>query len=254
MPAIHQIVPNAEDLLALEPEEAAAVLLQYINSGQEGSSAQRPLKRGNLFATSMSPANGYAPQYRARVSELLMAAWVWLEREGLLLPAPGQQDRDWVFVSERGRRLLSKEDFAAYRYSSLFPRSTLHPAIASNTYALFVRGHYDTVVFEAFRAVEVTVRDAGAFPPTLVGTDLMRKAFATNSGPLSDTSTVAAEQEATSNLFAGAIGLFKNPTSHRAGTVSKPEDAVSLVMFADYLLRLVEQRVAARATNARPNP
>ena len=237
MPAIHQVIPNAEDLLVLDPEEAAAVLLQFINSGGEGSSAQRPIKRGNLFTPGVSPANGYPPQYRDRLNELLTAAWVWLEREGLLLPAPGQQDRDWVFVSERGRKLLSKEDFAAYRYSSLFPRKTLHPSIASNTYALFLRGHYDTVVFEAFRAVEVAVRDAGGFPPTLVGTDLMRKAFAVSSGPLTDPSAVVAEQEATSNLFAGAIGLFKNPTSHRAGTVGKAEDAVALVMFADYLLR-----------------
>ncbi len=250
MPSIHQIIPNAEDLLALEPEEAAAVLLQFIASGGEGSSPQRPLKRGNVFTTSVSPANGYPAQYRDRVNELLMAAWVWLEREGLLLPAPGQQDRDWVFLSQRGRALLSKEDFAAYRYSSLFPRKTLHPAIASSTYALFLRGHYDSVVFEAFRAVEVAVRDAGGFPPTLLGTDLMRKAFAVNSGPLADTSTVTSEQEATSNLFAGAIGLFKNPTSHRAGTISKPEDSVALVIFADYLLRLVEERVAARGGNS----
>src|SRR5579864_844926 len=41
------------------------------------------------------------------------------------------------------------------------------------------RGHYDTVVFEAFRVVEVAVRDSCGFPPTMLGTDLMRKAFAT---------------------------------------------------------------------------
>ena len=60
MPAIHQVIPNAEDL-ASDPEEAAAVLLQFINSGGEGSSPQRPLKRGNLFTPSVSPANGYPP-------------------------------------------------------------------------------------------------------------------------------------------------------------------------------------------------
>jgi len=128
-----------------------------------------------------------------------------------------------------------------------FPRKTLHPAIASNTFALFLRGHYDTVVFEVFRAVEIAVRDAANLPPTLIGTSLMRKAFATGSGELTDASLVPAEQEATSNLFAGAIGLFKNPTSHRADAINMPEDAVALVMLADYLLRLVEQRVASRA-------
>jgi uncharacterized protein (TIGR02391 family) len=119
---------------------------------------------------------------------------------------------------------------------------------SENITSLFLRGHYDTVVFEAFRAVEVAVRDAAGLPPTVVGTDLMRKAFAENVGPLTDTSLVISEQQATSNLFAGAIGLFKNPTSHRAAAINRAEDAVALVIFADYLLRLVEQRTAARAS------
>src|SRR6202158_4540184 len=211
MPAIHQIIPNAEDLLGLEPEEIGVVLLRYICSGSEGSSPRIPLKRGNMFTGTASPAHGYPQQYWERTEEALMAAWVWLEREGLLLPAPGQQDRDWVFVSRRGRALLSKENFEAYKHSSLFPRTTLIPSIATNTFALFLRGHYDTVVFEAFRAVEAAVRDASGLPQTLVGTDLMRKAFAENTGPLTDTSLIASEQQATSNLFAGAIGLFTNP-------------------------------------------
>jgi uncharacterized protein (TIGR02391 family) len=250
VPPIHQLVPNAEDLLALEPEELASVLLQCIISGsaQAPGTRQSPISRGNAFLPSMSPGNGYPTEYRDRVNEALMSAWVWLEREGLLLPAIGQHDGNWVFVSERGRKLASKEDFDAYKYSLLFPRKTLHPTIASNTSALFLRGHYDTVVFEAFRAVEVAVRDAGKFAASIVGTDLMRKAFAPSSGPLTDASSVLSEQEATANLFAGAIGVFKNPTSHRADAVSRPEDAVALVMLADYLLRLVEQRVAAKAS------
>ena len=245
MPTIHEMMPNPEDLLALEPEELGAVLLKHICPDLVGPTPRRPLKRGNVFAGTASPAYAYEPQYLDRINEALMAAWMWLEREGLLLPAPGNQDRDWVCVSERGRSLLSKEKFEAYKYSALFPRKTLHPAIASTTFALFLRGHYDTVVFEAFRAVEVAVRDAAGLSQSLIGTELMRKAFDENSGPLTDPSLVASERQATSHLFAGAIGLFKNPTSHRTAAISKPEDAVELVMFADYLLRLVEQRVAS---------
>ncbi len=210
------------------------------------------LKRGNLFATSMSPVNEYPPQYRDRVYEALAAAWVWLEREGMLLPAPNQQDPDWVFVSERGRALTSKENFEAYKYGQLLPRKVLHPAIASSVFALFMRGHYDTVVFEAFRAVEVAVRTAGGLPQELVGAPLMRKAFAKGTGPLTDTSLVDAEQEAMASLFAGAIGLFKNPTSHRSAAVDRPQDAVDLVMFANYLLRLTDQRALARAEEPAP--
>jgi uncharacterized protein (TIGR02391 family) len=147
--------------------------------------------------------------------------------------------------------MASKENFDAYKLALTFPRTTLHSSISSTTFALFLRGHYDTVVFEAFRAVEVAVRDAGKFPATMIGTSLMRAAFGTG-GPLADVSLVTSEQEATAHLFAGAIGLFKNPTSHRSGAVSKPEDVVALVMLADYLLRMVDARVAALALSTSP--
>jgi uncharacterized protein (TIGR02391 family) len=252
MPTINQLIPNAEDLLALEPEELAFALLTHLASGSTGASAgAQPgvLKRGNFFMEGMSPGSQYPAQHKQRVNESLTAAWVWLEREGLLLPAPGYQDRDWVIVSERGKKLLSKEQFDAYRHASLFPRSIVHPSIVSSTFALFLRGHYDTVVFEGFRAVEVAVRDAAQLPQSLVGVELMRKAFAENTGPLTDSSLVISEQQAMSHLFAGAMGLFKNPTSHRIAAISKPEDAVLLVMFATHLLGLVEERVRANAAS-----
>ena len=104
-------------------------------------------------------------------------------------------------------------------------------------------------MFEAFRAVEVAVRQATGLPPELVGSPLMRKAFDVHNGALTDTSLVRSEKQAMSDLFAGAMGLFKNPPSHRSAAISKPEDAVDLVMFANYLLRLVDQRAAAKSTS-----
>ncbi len=233
--------------MALEPEEVAPLLLQVICFGG-GPTAQQALKRGNFLNTKSptSPVRGYPPAAWDRTYEALAAAWVWLEREGMLLPAPGHQDPDWVYVSQRGRSLLSKENFDAYRYSQMLPRKALHPVIAASTFALFMRGHYDTVVFEAFRAVEVAVRTAADLPQDQLGVALMRKAFAKVTGPLTDTSLLEAEQEAMSNLFAGAIGLFKNPTSHRLAAIDKPQDAVDLVMLANYLLRLVDERAAAK--------
>jgi hypothetical protein len=50
------------------------------------------------------------------------------------------------------------------------------------------------------------------------------------------------------------IDLFKNPTSHRVGAISKLEDAVTLVMLADYLLRLVEERATARGNSGSTTP
>jgi uncharacterized protein (TIGR02391 family) len=245
VPAIHQLIPDPEHLLALEPEELAPALLQFIDSGSAHTAGRTsgPVKRGNVFTGTHTPGQLHSPKFANKIDEALLAAWAWLEREGLLVPAPQHQDRDWVVVSERGRKLLVKENFDAYKLALLFPRHRLHPAIASATFPLFLRGHYDTVVFEAFRAVEVAVRKAAGLSDSLVGVQLMRAAFG-ETGKLTDKAAVEGEREATGHLFAGAMGMFKNPTSHRTGSVTRPEDAISLVLFADYLLRFVDDRVA----------
>ncbi len=43
----------------------------------------------------------------------------------------------------------------------------------------------------------------------------MRKAFNPDNGPLTRASDPVAEREALMHLFAGAIGSYKNPHSHR---------------------------------------
>jgi uncharacterized protein (TIGR02391 family) len=243
MPPISQLIPDPNDLLAMEPEELAPLVLRDVLTRLRSDDGNAPhIKRGNYFTEESTPANGYPDRQRQRVDEALMAAWMWLEREGFFLPAPHLQDRDWVIVSERGKAMLNSEQSETYKYLRLLPRESLHPAIAVSTFALFARGHYDTVVFEAFRAVEVAVREASGLPQEMVGVALMREAFDLRSGPLTDMLQVKGEQQAMSDFFAGAMGLFKNPTSHRANTVTTPEAAASLVMLADYLLKMVDER------------
>jgi uncharacterized protein (TIGR02391 family) len=80
---------------------------------------------------------------------------------------------------------------------------------------LFHRSKYDTAVFEAMKAVEVAVREAAGLTPKDIGTDLMRAAFNVKDGPLTDMQALPAERQARSDLFAGAVGSYKNPHSHR---------------------------------------
>jgi uncharacterized protein (TIGR02391 family) len=179
------------------------------------------------------------------VKLVLIEAWSWLLGEGFLVRHP---HHDWFMLSRRAKRLESREDFAAYRKANLFPKGQLHPLIATRVYPAFLRGEYDTAVFEAFREVEVSVRRAGRFQSDLVGKELMRQAFRPANpnnpdvppGPLTDTTLPVAEQEGMASLFAGAIGLYKNPQSHR-NVPTEAIDAAEVIVFASHLLRMVDR-------------
>jgi hypothetical protein len=56
-----------------------------------------------------------------------------------------------------------------------------------------------------------------------------------------DRGEVVAEME----LYAGALGLFKNPTSHRFVDYGSATEAAEVVLLADLLLRLLDRRAAA---------
>ena len=232
--SIDSLLPDAKALLDLEPEELAGFLLEHFNSLP--SSEQRQLHRHNFL---LDANRCYPAEQWDDVSQALIEAWVWLEREGLLVPTRGQND-GWLTISRRGRLLRTREDVDRHRHANLLPRQQLHPRIGQKVWATFLRGDYDTAVFQAFKEVEVRVREAGKYPDSVYGAPLMRDAFGTG-GPLRNDSALPGEQQALSDLFAGAIGYYKNPSSHRNVTI-EPREAVEMIMLASHLLGIVDKR------------
>lgn len=234
--SIYSLVPNAEDLLALEPEEIAAIVLIHLKS--LGHSDGGNMNRYNFSLT--HTYKEYPQLFHDKIGQVLMEGWMWLEREGFIAPRPGDNN-NWYFITRRGLQINSAEDIEAYRKANLLPKNQLHPIVAQKIWATFLRGDYDTAVFQTFKEVEVAVRNAGGFSATDIGTDLMRKAFDFKTGPLTDQSSPKSEREALSHLFAGAIGSYKNPHSHRKVAI-EAEEAVEMITLGSHLLKIVDSR------------
>lgn len=237
------LIPNPEDMLALTPEELAGYILEYFHSLPSHESLS--ISRYN-FSLPHTVAD-YSGDNARECQQALMEAWSVLEREGLFVPKAGDNS-GWFVISRRGKQIRNRSDFAAFTFSNIFPKETIHPELSRKTYPLFMRGDYETAVFQAFKSVEVAVRNAAQnLDPRLYGVDLMRKAFHAENGPLTDANEPSAEREALQSLFAGAIGRFKNPTSHRHVPVTDPAETVEVLLFASHLMRIVDDRDTRRA-------
>jgi uncharacterized protein (TIGR02391 family) len=240
--SLGSMLPDAASVLALEPEELAGVLLEHFNSMTAHEQFQ--LNRHNFLAVG-SEILGYGREAHDGLERAFAEAWAWLERECLIALKPNAAGSYGYFITRRGQKLIDRDAYEAYRRATMLPRSLLHPRIESRVYPSFLRGAYDTAVFEALREVEVAAREAAGFGPERYGEGLMRDAFNPANGPLADRASLKSEQEAMANLFAGAIGLYKNSSSHRTGTVSDPAIAVEVIVLANHLLRLAEERKRA---------
>ena len=236
-----EVFSDAATLLALQPEELGDVILELAHVDGPGPVlfslpwAMEPLESAN---------NPQWPQHlRRRVRLAVAESFAWLEHAGLIMRDPDQGE-SYRTLTRRGAQLQNRQLAAEYRAAAILPMGLLHPEILEKSHASFMRGDHDIAVFAAFKAIEVAVRDACGFSDGELGVLLMRKAFHSETGPLTDKSLVASEREAMASLFAGAIGAAKNPTSHREYEMTKLE-AARLLLFASYLMSIVDARHAS---------
>jgi uncharacterized protein (TIGR02391 family) len=236
---LHDVLPDGELLLAHEPEELAAIILECVYLLPENE--RRVVNPLELFAE--DAVHKYPHFNRESIRKALMEAWACLARDGFVAldPVYGKNGH-FYFITRRGRELSGAEQSRAYRRANQLPKHLLHPQLALKVWPAFARAEYDTAVFQAFKEVEVAVRAAGGFALTDIGVNLIREAFKPNVGPLTDTTLPEAEQSALRDLFAGAIGTYKNPGSHRNVSLADPTEAVEMIFFASHLLRIVYSR------------
>lgn len=243
---IYQLVPEPDVLLGLATEELGFQLLRVAHANLRNGLVHRD----NVISIETRPGDPivYTHQQRPEVEMALMEALHWLETQGLLIAAPGINGNNGFRVfSRRGREVLDRNRFDDFRRAAAFPKSLLYPAIADVVWLDLARGDFGTAVFRAFRAVEEAVRDACGYQPTDIGAPMMRRAFDPTNGPLTDQAQPLPEREALAHLFAGAIGSYKNPHSHRTVVIADPTEAQEQVILASHLLRIVDARQQNRS-------
>jgi uncharacterized protein (TIGR02391 family) len=232
---IKTALPDAEVLLSLAPQELARVLLPIFKR------YRGEIHLFNLVNQHHQMQEVYPREFSESVGLAISEAWTWLAVQGLIVPKPRSMG-DWFEISREGEKIESDEAFNDFAKAALLPRNLLHPKIASDAWANFLRGAHDLAVFAAFKQVEVAVREAAGADARMIGPDLMRTAFHADTGLLSDRTLPKAEREALAHLFAGAIGSYKNPTSHRTVTIADASEAGEMLILASHLLRIVEDR------------
>jgi uncharacterized protein (TIGR02391 family) len=172
----------------------------------------------------------------ARLSD----AWSWLEAHGFIANHHKNTESRWQRVTALGRELAQDPDAITKVWAAERLAGDIDPRLATARFN-FAVGDYETASFAALKVVEVEVRRVAGLPNDLIGVKLMRKAFDPANGALTDPGAEGGESEATANLFAGAIGAYKNPSSHRAVQFDDPIEAAEVVQLANLLLRIVRR-------------
>ena len=184
-----------------------------------------------------------------RISKPTLKCWSealnWLVAKGLVArdSPDNSQGNGSIFITRLGYKVLETgiETIRASERLDMALNERLKPVRSQ-----FLIGEYELAAFAAMREVEIRVRELSGASSSLLGVKLMRDSFKIDA-KLADPQLDPGEQVGIMELFAGAIGTFKNPPSHRQVDYSDPTEASEVVLLADLLMRLldrVEQRLS----------
>jgi uncharacterized protein (TIGR02391 family) len=228
--------PPVEALQAMSARDIGLMLLPVIVRTQ-----QRPFVPSELVR---SLCDEYAERNRG-CGALMFEGIGYLERVGYLSEGMTRSvPLRMVMVTRAGRASLETGALpGAHAARALQAVDLLHPVIVGEALPEVDRGpdHFSTAILRAYRAIEIAVRDVGGFGGDRIGVPLMNAAFGPG-GKLREESSDGGEAEAVRQLFAGAVGAFKNPVSHRDVEERDPAKVLRLLAFASALLEIVDER------------
>jgi uncharacterized protein (TIGR02391 family) len=124
----------------------------------------------------------------------------------------------------------------------------LHSAVQEAAGALFADGHYESAVSEAFKSIEVRVREVTGISKS--GAALMGDAFKMDGSVLDvsmhEGSSGEDEREGFIHIFRGAMLGVRNPGAHELFRTGDPQQALEYLGFASLLHRRVDAALDKR--------
>lgn len=238
MTPLRALVPEARAVAEMQTADLAGYVLEVLMSAG-------PMERGvwNRRNFCMQSSREYVQPGRVAdeaVGVACSAAWSWLEANGFIAKHP-EQDNEWFLPTRQGEALRDHQSLRQFITTEQLPEAFLHPELQVHVRPLFFQSRFETAVFEAFKALEVSIRAAANLGHDLVGVPLASRAFNPENGPLTDVNAERGERVALMNLMTGAIGSYKNPSSHRRVEIEAKE-ARDMIILASHLLKIVDAR------------
>lgn len=222
---------TASEVSSLSTEELALHVLRDIDENQGARTTFT-----NIDSWRDSAVRAYREDLAAQ--RAVVEAVHWLRMKGFVMQDPSQSRDCFVYITKRGAQIL---DDGLQRHQITERLDVAVVRALQPAKELYLQGRLDTAAFEAMKAVEVAVRARAKLGNDALGVSLMRTAFG-KAGVLTDLAAEPGEQVAAMELFAGAIGSFKNPSSHRYVDFDNPTLAGEVIVLADLLLRLLDNR------------
>jgi uncharacterized protein (TIGR02391 family) len=230
-------LPTKNEISQLAVDDLAIRLLQLAAHHQQG----HLLSRSNATAPTHWGDVGSDRTLLRAVGE----AWDWLYFHGLIANEP-QDSSDWTYITERGHRVAGHSNPIALVRAEARLDVELHPILEKRIRRQFLIGEYELAAFAAMREVEIRLRKMSGASESDIGVKLAKDTLKPG-GTLADPELDRGEQEATMALFWGALGVFKNPPSHRQVIYNDPTLASEVVLLADLLMRMLDNMLGKEA-------